>query len=178
MRGGTVLVLMCAAVTALAQTANPWATIPRPPVAQPTPDSATAGFDEAAERQFFALTNQARIAEGMAPLQLDDALTRAARKHSALMVTQNQLSHDLPGEPSLPERLASPTLHPSAEGENVGYAPSVAECHRGLMNSPHHRENILDREFSRVGFGVMHSGNEVWVTEDFAGERPSAAHSR
>jgi uncharacterized protein YkwD len=113
----------------------------------------------------------------LAPLALDDSLTRAARKHSALMVAQNQLSHDLPGEPSLPQRLTSPTLHSTAEGENVGYAPSVAECHRGLMNSPHHRENILDKDFTLVGFGVVHSGPETWVTEDFAGNPPPAAHT-
>ena len=179
MRGRTVLFFVFAVVSAWAQSANPWATIPRPPRTQPTHYSASspsAAFDVAAERQFLDLTNQSRVGAGLAPLQLDESLTRAARRHSAQMVAQKQLSHDLPGEPALLERLDSPNLHPHAVGENVGYAPSVSECHRGLMNSLHHRENILDRDFNLVGFGVVHSGNEVWVTEDFAADRPRAVH--
>jgi len=174
--GRKILVtVVLAAGVAFAQMANPWATIPRPPRTQPAHDPTRAAFDTAAEEKFLELTNQARVQAGLNPLVLDESLTRAAHKHSALMASQNLLSHDLPGEPSLPQRLASPTLHPRAEGENVGYAPNIAECHRGLMNSPHHRENILDKDFNLVGFGVVHSGNVIWVTEDFAGEREPAA---
>jgi uncharacterized protein YkwD len=132
------------------------------------PYAVSAPYDLQAERQLLDLANQARAEAGLAPLQIDEGLTRAARKHSALMASQKQLSHDLPGEPSLPQRLAATsTLQLSAEGENVGLAPSAAEVHRGFMHSPHHRENVLNPDYNVAGFAVVRNGNMIYVTEDF-----------
>jgi len=163
------LLTVCLAGQASAQqAANPWATIPRPPRA------ASGPYDAQAERQLLDLTNQARAEAGLAPLTSDDGLTRAARKHSALMASAKQLSHDLPGEPALPQRLAATsTLRLSAEGENVGFAPNAAEAHRGFMHSPHHRENLLSPDYNVVGFGVVHDGNMIYVTEDFGHSLPN-----
>ena len=148
------------------QSTNPWATIPRPPHAVAAPS------DSQAERQLLTLANQARAEAGLAPLELDEGLTRAARRHSALMASEKQLSHELPGEPSLPERLtAASPLKLSAEGENVGFAASVPEVHRGFMQSPHHRENLLNPDYNLAGFAAVRDGNRVYVTEDFAQSR-------
>jgi len=144
------------------RTINPWATIPRPPYA------ASVSGEAQAERQLLDLTNQARAEAGLAPLQPDEGLAQAARKHSVLMASQKHLSHDLPGEPALPQRLAATsTLELSAEGENVGLAPSVQEAHLGFMHSPHHRENLLDPNYNVVGLAVVRGGNMIYVTEDF-----------
>ena len=149
------------------QSSNPWATIPRPPQAVSAP------YESQAERQLLNLANQARAEAGLAPLEIEEGLTRAARKHSALMASENQLSHDLPGEPSLPQRLAATcTLRLSAEGENVGFAASAAEVHQGFMHSPHHRENLLNPDYNVAGFAVVRTGNRVYVTEDFAKSLP------
>jgi uncharacterized protein YkwD len=43
-------------------------------------------------------------------------------------------------------------------GENLAYAPTVEIAHKGLMNSPGHRENILRPEFGRIGIGVIDGG--------------------
>ena len=136
-------------------------------------DSAAAarGFSRTTPRpsaSFLDLANQARAEAGLTPLQSDEGLTRAARKHSALMASQKRLSHDLPGEPALPQRLAAASsLQFSAEGENVGLAPSAAEVHRGFMHSPHHRENLLNPDYNVAGFAVVRNGNMIYVTEDF-----------
>jgi hypothetical protein len=58
-------------------------------------------------------------------------------------------------------------LNASSLGENVGMGGDVAGLHDALMNSPHHRENILDPAFNQVGIGVIVSGGTVFVTEDF-----------
>jgi len=170
-----ILLTVCLAdpAPALQQPTNPWATIPRPPHAVSVP------YDSQAERQLLDLANQARAGTGLAPLQIDEGLMRAARKHSALMASQRQLSHDLPGEPALPQRLAATsTLQLSAEGENVGLAPSVAEVHRGFMGSPHHRQNLLNPDYNVAGFAVVRNGNMVYVTEDFGQGPPSAKKAR
>jgi uncharacterized protein YkwD len=161
-------VCLAVSTSALQQPTNPWATIPRPP------HPVSAPSDIQAERQLLDLTNQARAEAGLAPLQSDEGLTQAARRHSALMASQKQLSHDLPGEPGLPQRLAATSpLQLSAEGENVGLAPSVADVHRGFMHSPHHRENVLDPDYNVAGFAVVRNGNTVYVTEDF-GQSPAS----
>ncbi len=144
------------------QAVNPWATIPRPP------RRVSAQYDSQAERELLDLANRARTDVGLVALQKDEGLTQAARKHSVLMAAQKHLSHDLPGEPGLPQRLAATsTLQFSAEGENVGLAPSVADVHRGFMHSPRHRENLLNPDYNLAGFAVVHTGNTIYVTEDF-----------
>jgi uncharacterized protein YkwD len=165
-----ILLTVCLAgpASALQQATNPWATIPRPPRAGSAP------YASQAERQLLNLANQARAEAGLAPLQIDDGLMRAARKHSVLMASQKQLSHDLPGEPALPQRLAATsTLQFSAEGENVGLAPSTAEVHQAFMQSPHHRENLLNPAYNVAGFAVVRNGNLIYVTEDFGHVLPS-----
>jgi uncharacterized protein YkwD len=38
-----------------------------------------------------------------------------------------------------------------------------------MMQSPHHRENLLDPQFHRIGISVVWTGVDLLVTEDFAG---------
>lgn len=126
-------------------------------------------FDVDAEQQLFALANQARTAAGAQPLQLDEGLTQAARTHAAAMASQQQLSHQLPGEPSLEQRLAATSgLHLDRAGENVSYSTSVEQAQDSLMHSPPHRANLLNSEFNYAGFGVARRGAVLYVVQDFA----------
>jgi len=130
---------------------------------------AQASYDSAAEQHILDLANQSRAEAGLAPLKLDPGLTAAAREHSARMASTKQLSHDLPGEPALPQRLAATSqLELRGEAENVGYASTPDESQNGFMHSPHHRANLLDADYNLAGIGVVHSGNLVYVTQDFA----------
>jgi hypothetical protein len=53
---------------------------------------------------------------------------------------------------------------------------NVAYGHTQLMNSPHHRENILDPKFEKFGVGLYISpGGAVWVTEEFLRDDPLPA---
>jgi uncharacterized protein YkwD len=131
-------------------------------------------YDAEAERELFDLANQARAQEGIAPLQIDDGLTQAARAHAAAMAAQQQLSHQFPGEPSLTERLAADcALHLDQAGENVSIAGSVEQSHQGLMHSPPHRENLLNPGYNVAGFGVVRVGNSIYVAQDFAHSLPA-----
>jgi uncharacterized protein YkwD len=125
-------------------------------------------YDPEAERQFLALANEARAQAGLPPLQLDEGLSRAARAHAAAMVAQHQLSHQLPGEHSLSQRLAATSdLHLDYTGENVAYAGSVTQAEDGLMHSPPHRENLLNANYNLAGMGVVWDGFILYVTQDF-----------
>ena len=134
-----------------------------PPVANSFP------FGSDAERKLFDLANQARIEAGLAPLQADEGLTQAARAHAAAMAAQQQLSHQLAGEPALPQRLAANTkLHLDVAGENVAFAGTVEQAADNLMHSPQHRENLLSADYNVAGFAVVQSGPRLYVVQDFA----------
>jgi uncharacterized protein YkwD len=140
---------------------------------QPSPNDSSP-YDAQAERQLFALANQARAQAGVAPLQMDEGLTQAARLHASAMAAQHQLSHQLAGEPAMAQRLAaSSALHLDKAGENVAVANSVEQSHQALMHSPPHRENLLDPGYNVAGFGIVRSGSALYVTQDFAHSLPS-----
>jgi uncharacterized protein YkwD len=144
---------------------------PKPASYQPAAQSlysSAASYDTEAERELLVMANQARAQAGVAPLQLDEGLTQAAREHASSMAAQQQLSHQFSGEPSLAQRLAvSTNLHLNQAGENVASAASVEQVQESLMLSPPHRENLLNPAYNVAGFAVVRSGNTLYVTQDF-----------
>jgi uncharacterized protein YkwD len=136
---------------------------------QPSPD-----FDEQAEQRLLEMANRSRTEAGAPPLQFDDGLIQAARAHAAAMAHEQQLSHQLNGEPSLPHRLAEASvLHLDHAGENVALDMTVDQAHTNLMLSPPHRENLLDANYNVAGFGVFRSGGRLYVVEDFGHSLPA-----
>jgi uncharacterized protein YkwD len=130
-------------------------------------------YDLPAEEQLLEMANQSRRQAGLSLLQADSNLTLAARAHADAMAEQQQLSHQLPGEPSLSSRLAvAGSLHLDRAGENVAVDVSAEEAHAHLMLSPPHRENLLDPGYNVAGFGVVRSGNRIYVVEDFGHSLP------
>ncbi len=122
----------------------------------------------AAEQQLFLLINQERVKEGLPPLQLDERLARAARKHSRVMVQNDSLSHQFEGEESLQLRLSDEHVRCDHDGENIALDSDVAVAHIMLMQSPPHRANILSPQFNAVGIGIIKSDDLIYITEDFA----------
>jgi len=140
---------------------------------QPSPNDALP-YDAEAERELFDLANQARAQAGIAPLQMDDGLTQAARAHAAAMAAQQQLSHQFAGEPALAQRLAANcNLHLDQAGENVAYAGRVEQAQQSLMHSPPHRENLLNPGYNVAGFGVVRAGFSLYVAQDFGHSLPA-----
>jgi hypothetical protein len=125
-------------------------------VAAPTAFASSYTF----ESQFVAKLNAARQAAGLQPYSVAADLTSVARSHSARMASSNSLYHN----PS----LTSDVSNWQAVGENVGTGPNVDDIHTAFMNSPDHRANILDHDFTQVGVGVSVDKNgTIWVTQDF-----------
>ena len=121
-----------------------------------------------AEEEILRLLNQERQSRGMPALASSEPLRRAAREHSKRMAEAHQIGHKLSGEHDLTRRLGRETQHFDVNGENVAVASSAARAHAALMHSPGHRANILDSDYNSVGIGVVRSGGEIYVTEDFA----------
>ncbi len=128
--------------------------------------------DDAAEAQLVKLLNQSRAEQGLSPLTIDNRLTQAARKHTQLMVQHATLSHQFPAEPPMQTRFSNAELPSDSQGENVAMSQDIGSAHQELMDSPPHRANILDPKYNVVGVGVIRSGPNLYVTEDFAHRLP------
>lgn len=133
-------------------------------------------YDPDAEQQLLQLANQARIRSGAPPLHFDEGLTIAARMHADVMARHDRLSHQFDGEPSLPHRMATfSSLHLDHAGENVAVDLTPEQAHERLMQSPPHRENLLDASYNVIGIGVIHDGARMFVVQDFGHSLPESS---
>ena len=114
--------------------------------------------DEGAEEQMLRLVNEERARAGVSALVTDEEIVQVARAHSKDMWEKGYFSLiNLEGKDPF-DRMRDEDIEFSAAGENIALAPTTALAHRGLMNSPGHRRNILDPKFQRVGIGVIDGG--------------------
>jgi uncharacterized protein YkwD len=120
------------------------------------------------EAQMLALVNKERVAAGLKPLAPDPELTEVARRHSADMFARSYFAHDTPEGKDPFERMREADVRFVNAGENLALAPTVPVAHRGLMNSPGHRANILYPQFGRVGIGIMDGGiRGLMISQEF-----------
>jgi len=125
------------------------------------------------EQRLLTLANQSRQQSGAPALILDAGLSQAARLHAQAMLQARRLSHQFDGEPSLPQRLATATqLQLEQEGENVALDYDAEHGHEDLMLSPPHRANLLNPAYNVVGMGVVRSGNQIYIVQDFGSAIP------
>lgn len=123
-----------------------------PLVARATPQNASAVVQSIVE-----LTNHVR-ADNQAPaLSPSPKLMEAAQIHSRDMAAADTMAHTLPGAalPSLTGRADAVHYAYARLGENIAYnqadASSVVAA---WMNSPPHRENMLNSSFTDIGVGL------------------------
>jgi len=136
---------------------------------------ASEGDLRQAEQHIFQLANQARTDAGVEPLQWDGQAAEAARVHAKLMADKQALSHQFSGEAALRERLGATGLRFDSAAENVADAASADEAHEALMNSPPHRQNLLNPKYNGLGIGVAKNGDQIYVVQDFAHSIPTHA---
>ncbi len=121
-----------------------------------------------AERELYASVNQARRAQGLAPLRWNESLATAARQHAEVMAEHRSAQHGFEGEPSLSARVKQVGIHFSWLSENVTQGPSSEFIHGQFMKSPLHRANILDKDMDSIGVGVVEQGGQLFAVEDFS----------
>jgi uncharacterized membrane protein required for colicin V production len=122
------------------------------------PDDLSLSADAVAERQMFDLVNEERTSVGFRALIWDDRLLPVGRQHSEEMFRLKYFAHQSPVSGTPFDRLKTAGITYSRAGENLAYAQSVSVAHRGLMQSPGHRENILRPEFTHIAIGVISAG--------------------
>ncbi|MEU0602648.1 CAP domain-containing protein [Streptomyces sp. NPDC006393] len=145
--------------TAPTATATPSQSAPQP--------TATASGDTA---RVVQLVNAERAKVGCSPLTVNADLTKAAQAHSEDMAAHRNMSHTGSDGSSPGDRITRAGYTWSSYGENVAYGYSTPEqVMSAWMNSPGHRENILNCGYKEIGVGLAQPGS-YW-TQDFGTER-------
>lgn len=127
------------------------------------------------------LVNVERAKEGLSPLETFDSLSKAAEIRAPELPTV--FSHDRPDGSSCFTALEETGAIENAYvcGENIAAgSATAADVVEQWMNSPGHRANILNEDFTHIGVGYCSSGSEYrhyWV-QMFVGLRGNAAVSR
>lgn len=117
-------------------------------------DPVESNGEEVAER-LIALIADERERHGLRPLKLDARLKRIAHAHSEDMVSHHFIAHTSRRTGDASQRVSAAGLDAMLVLENIGRGYSAAELHRGLMESPGHRANILHPDAREIGIGVM-----------------------
>lgn len=105
-------------------------------------------------------TNKQRASANVKALTLNADLAKAAQNKANDMVTRNYWSHQTPDGQSPWVFIDQAGFQYSRAGENLAYGfMSSDEIISGWMNSSPHRANMLDPDYSEVGFGIANSEN-------------------
>jgi len=118
----------------------------------------------------LALTNQARVANGLAPLTWSAGIATMAQNWSQSMAGDATVCAipPLAHNPSYKDQTPG---NWTTVGENVGCAEpaSATEIFNAWMGSDRHRTNLLRPEFTHIGIGWAVTANGIaFATQDFA----------
>jgi uncharacterized YkwD family protein/spore coat assembly protein SafA len=111
------------------------------------------------EKKVIELVNQERVKAGLKPLKYNWELCRIARYKSMDMRDRNYFSHESPIYGSPFNMIRSFGLSYRTAGENIAAGQTTPyEVVRSWMNSPGHRQNILNGSFTEIGVGYASGG--------------------
>src|SRR5262249_20234617 len=108
----------------------------------------------------FAQHNGQRASAGMAGFRWDTTLANVARQRAQDMASKGYFAHTSPTGQTAFTLLAAAGYGYKIAGENIARnnypdSQAVSAEMTGFMNSPTHKENILDSRFNSIGVGVI-----------------------
>lgn len=112
-----------------------------------------------AEGDLVAMVNRERTSRGLSRLAVASDLVAVARRHSARMAANGQISHN--------PAVSAETKNWEAIGENVGSGRTATRIHNAFMDSVTHRANIVRGRYTKIGIGVVSKGGVIYVTQVF-----------
>jgi uncharacterized protein YkwD len=121
------------------------------------------------EEQMLHMVNAERKTIGLKLLVPEGKLQLAAHSHAADMFTRGYFSHITPEAINPFERMKKFGIRYTAAGENLAHSNGVDEAYTGLMNSPGHRANILNKQFNKIGISILDGGEKgLMVVQEFS----------
>jgi uncharacterized protein YkwD len=125
------------------------------------------------EKLIYEKVNEVRKEYNLPRLEWADDVADVARKHSEDMGIRGYFAHEDKKGELVSERLAKEGIVFTVSAENIfkctNYPDVVEEAVRGWMESPGHRENILNDEVTETGVGIykVRDEDEYYITQNF-----------
>lgn len=115
------------------------------------------------------IVNHERSRAGLSPLRMHSQLNAAAQAHSNDMARNNFMGHTGSDGSSMGDRIKRHGYNFRTAGENVAAGQrSPQDVMRSWMNSPGHRQNILNPNFRDIGVGYAQGGSfGIYWTQKF-----------
>lgn len=112
------------------------------------------------ENRVVELTNLERMKHGLKPLTINGDLARVAAIKSKDMLSNNYFAHQSPTYGSPFDMMSYFGINYSYAGENIAAGQrSPEEVVQAWMNSPGHRANILNPNYTQIGVGFAKGGS-------------------
>jgi uncharacterized YkwD family protein len=118
------------------------------------------------EQQVVDLVNKERAAAGLPALKMNTKLAGVAEKKAEDLRDNNYFDHQSPTYGSPFDMMKQFGITYTAAGENIAKGQKTPdEVMNGWMNSPGHRANILNAEYTEIGVGYVtdSNGTAYWV---------------
>jgi Uncharacterized protein with SCP/PR1 domains len=104
------------------------------------------------------IISQYRMANGVAPLRLDPALSRVAQQYAENMARSDKMSHALQPYGALNKRLQDGGYAYLTAGENIAAGPrTLAAVFSEWRASPRHDRGMKDPEMTVMGIGAAYN---------------------
>ncbi|GHU36007.1 hypothetical protein FACS1894105_05670 [Clostridia bacterium] len=121
----------------------------------------------ALEDEVIRLGNAERAKSGIAPLEKDENLSKVARFKAQDMVNNKYFSHVSPKYGTNAELYKHVTGKAGGMGENIAGGYSPEEVMKAWMDSPGHKANILNKEYTKIGVGSAQKLDWVMYSQMF-----------
>lgn len=116
--------------------------------------------------------NAERQRAGAPPLRISPQLTTAAQRHAQDMARNRQISHNGSDGSTMQSRIEEARYPWTTIGENVAMGQTTPEAVMTTwMNSPGHRQNILNPDFAELGLSYAEAGGRLYWVQVFAAPR-------
>ncbi|MCK9331738.1 MAG: CAP domain-containing protein [Candidatus Cloacimonetes bacterium] len=128
------------------------------------------------ELEVWRLSNIERERYSLPSLAYDNGLAELARLHSRNMLSYGFFAHKDHNGDEVAQRRSKyyPNLLIVSIGENLGKFKNSAKIFHpqdlvnGWMQSPRHRENLLNPNYTHLGIGLVFKGETLYATQVFS----------
>jgi hypothetical protein len=133
----------------------------------------TAQFAIVTSSQLIDFANQARIESGVSALKISPELVEAAQAKAQDMISKGYFAHISPEGVTPRYWVKKAGYNYIAAGENLARGFSDSKfVHQAWMNSPSHKENILDNKYQEIGMAIVEgeiNGKKTVIAVQFFG---------
>ncbi len=123
-------------------------------------------YSEKAEQKLLELCNEARQEANSGQLSINAGLSENARVRAEEIASTGELSHVRPDGRGCFTAVTQDYIY---VGENLAKGNDPEEIFKAWMNSPEHRKNIENGNYTQTGFGCAQKDGAYYWVELFMG---------